>query len=210
MMNVFVDIFSRSMRWVYRFRKRCGYGIHSPFAFNLVTGVIYEDGEYYSYHDLSLLRSAENTVLREKDDRLLFRLVNHIEPSNGIIIGNLLGVTLDYLHAGRHQADWYFHRVNDVIGLRQTLEQLSTVHFVYIDALTDAGNCLNLIDEILPYTCDKTLIVIRGIHSSKTIFSVWQYLLTLGAVRVSMDLHDFGLLYFEKRLNKENYVINYY
>ena len=38
----------RPLRWLLRFRKRCGYGIHSPFAFQFVTGVIYEKGAYFA------------------------------------------------------------------------------------------------------------------------------------------------------------------
>ena len=40
--------FIRSLRWLRRFRKRRGYGIHSPAAFQFVTGVVYEKGEYYA------------------------------------------------------------------------------------------------------------------------------------------------------------------
>ena len=32
-----------------RFRYRCGYGVHSPFAFSLITDVIYEKMPYYAY-----------------------------------------------------------------------------------------------------------------------------------------------------------------
>ena len=35
--------------WLMRFRHRCGYGVHSPFAFNFLTGVVYERTPYYAY-----------------------------------------------------------------------------------------------------------------------------------------------------------------
>ena len=36
-----------------RIRHRRGYGVHSPFAFNFLTYVVYERGEYYAYRDLA-------------------------------------------------------------------------------------------------------------------------------------------------------------
>ena len=67
----------RPFRWLKRFRNRCGYGIHSPFAFQFVTGVIYEKGEYYAYDALeNLYRQESNHELRLKDCKLLFRLAN--------------------------------------------------------------------------------------------------------------------------------------
>ena len=39
----------RPFIWLSRFRYRCGYGVHSPFAFSLITDVIYEKMPYYAY-----------------------------------------------------------------------------------------------------------------------------------------------------------------
>lgn len=45
----------RPLRWLLRFRHRRGYGIHSPFAFSFVTGVVYEQGTYYAYPELKAM-----------------------------------------------------------------------------------------------------------------------------------------------------------
>ena len=42
----------RPFIWLSRFRYRCGYGVHSPFAFSLITDVIYEKMPYYAYDSL--------------------------------------------------------------------------------------------------------------------------------------------------------------
>ena len=44
-MNRILLTLKRPFIWLYRFRHRCGYGVHSPFAFNLITHVIYESIE---------------------------------------------------------------------------------------------------------------------------------------------------------------------
>ncbi len=35
--------------WIKRFRKRKGYGVHSPFAFQLITQVINQKTPYYAF-----------------------------------------------------------------------------------------------------------------------------------------------------------------
>ena len=50
-MNLLLCI-KRPFIWLSRFRYRCGYGVHSPFAFSLITDVIYEKMPYYAYSSL--------------------------------------------------------------------------------------------------------------------------------------------------------------
>ena len=42
----------RIWNWCRRFRHRCGYGVHSPSDFFLITSVIYEELPYYAYKAL--------------------------------------------------------------------------------------------------------------------------------------------------------------
>lgn len=86
-MNRILLTLKRPFIWLYRFRHRCGYGVHSPFAFNLITHVIYESTAYYKYEELA---KAQKQLELEKDKRwkyeskkvkrLLFRLVNYTCP----------------------------------------------------------------------------------------------------------------------------------
>ena len=71
-------IAKRTWNWLTRFRHRQGYGIHSPYAFNFVTGVVYESGHYYADAMLKKVyaQAQQRQGLRLKDCRLLFRLAN--------------------------------------------------------------------------------------------------------------------------------------
>ena len=42
----------RIWNWCSRFRHRCGYGVHSPSDFFLITSVVYEKYHYYAYRVL--------------------------------------------------------------------------------------------------------------------------------------------------------------
>ena len=111
-MNHILLTLKRPFIWLYRFRHRCGYGVHSPFAFNLITHVIYESTAYYKYEELA---KAQKQLELEKDrrwkyeskkvKRLLFRLVNYTQPETIVDAGTLAASAL-YLKAGKEGADY--------------------------------------------------------------------------------------------------------
>ena len=97
---------------------RGGYGIHSPFAFDLITTVIEDRCEYYCYDSLSAVRKQlyynesklrydnhEYTVKQflykycftESEGRLLFRLANRFKPKTIFVAGSDLGLAPLYL-----------------------------------------------------------------------------------------------------------------
>ncbi len=100
-MNRILLTLKRPFIWLYRFRHRCGYGVHSPFAFNLITHVIYESTAYYKYEELA---KAQQQLELEKDKRwkyeskkvkrLLFRLVNYTQPETIVDAGTLAASAL--------------------------------------------------------------------------------------------------------------------
>ena len=77
-----------------------GFGVHSPYAFSLITQVINEKMYYYAYDDIRRLRkySAERRfkikriTLKKKIPSkklfLIYRLVNNFNPKNILQIGS--------------------------------------------------------------------------------------------------------------------------
>ena len=68
-----------------RFRHKRGYGVHSPFVFDLITNVIKEKAIYY---DFERIESKGN--IREKERklyRLLFRLAEYFSYRNVLCVG---------------------------------------------------------------------------------------------------------------------------
>lgn len=62
------------MNPITRWWRSKGHGIHSPFAFRMVTGVLPERGRYYAYDDIEQLPESGRL-------KLLFRVVCELEPS---------------------------------------------------------------------------------------------------------------------------------
>ena len=85
--------------------------MHSPFVFSLLTNVIYNKNEYYSFQKIEKVREellsskkiikisgcAKPYTLPAKYSRLLFRLVNHFMPPQVIEVGTSYGINTAYM-----------------------------------------------------------------------------------------------------------------
>ena len=106
-------------------RYRRGFGVHSPFVFNLITKVIEERCQYYSFHDIELIRRqllfqkgeitypdrrqkgkmrsrpigriVEREAIRPKHGALLFRLANYFRSKHILQLGPSMGLSTLYL-----------------------------------------------------------------------------------------------------------------
>ena len=111
MMALFIKLY----RYVFC---RGGYGVHSPFVFDLITTVIEETRAYYCYEDIHPVRlqlqqrkeelacgQNKMTVKKmlgkygftEREHRLLFRLANRFQPKTILSMGSDFGLTPLYL-----------------------------------------------------------------------------------------------------------------
>lgn len=108
-----------------RIRYRKGFGVHSPFVFNLITKVIEESHPYYIFEEIEMVRrklkhkeevltypdrkqkkkrctrTIADIVAREaiscKHGSLLFRLVNYFQSRNILQLGPNMGLSTLYL-----------------------------------------------------------------------------------------------------------------
>src|SRR5699024_3681908 len=144
----------RPFIWLYRFRHRCGYGVHSPFAFNLITHVIYESTAYYKYEELA---KAQKQLELEKDKRWkyeskkvkrrLVRLVNYTECETIGEAGTLAASALD-LKAGKEGAD--YSSASDLAEL--FLESGVPVDFLSLRAYRQR----HFVEEVFPICSSRT------------------------------------------------------
>lgn len=221
--------------WLKRFHRRRGYGVHSPFAFNLITWVIYEKYPYYKYTRLDEIRRQLKSegkgkyLNRTKVNQLLFRLVNRMQPDSVIEVGTLTGLTTLYLSQAKVNtccetfddvracneiatrmltglANIRFHKGDILSELRETLVGLPSVDFLYLD---DRDCAEQAFEACVKKTTARSLFVIKGIRSSSLKKKWWQRVVDDERTGITFDLYDLGLVFFDKQKIKQHYIINF-
>lgn len=207
-MNLLLSI-KRPFIWLSRFRYRCGYGVHSPFAFSLITDVIYENTPYYAYHALQeeqrkKVRECGWSKSRGKINRFLFRLVNKVQPATVIEVGQPSTASL-YLQSAKPSASYLF--ASDLSGL--FLDADTPVDFLYMNNYQNP----ELMEEVFHICAQrvtlKSVFVVQGICYSKKMKTLWNQLKEDERVGVTFDLYDLGLLFFDKTKIKQHYIVNF-
>lgn len=203
------NLLLRIMRWLRRFRKRCGYGVHSPFAFDFITGVVYSNDTYYAYERLreslvaSLSRLDEydpDSGLTAKDLRLLFRIANWAEPARLHLCG--ASPTIEaYIQAARPTAACRPSTTGPMLIYLDNTDSIDNTA-----CIANAGQGDN---DALCLGPHDTLIV-RGIHADSVARQRWEQLKASEGCSVSFDLGRFGVIANRPKINRQDYIVNYF
>ena len=160
-------------------RNTLGYGIHSPFLYDLVHFVMYDNNAYYCYapiererirllHTNKVIKTedygtgesgkkkicsiAEKSLKSRQEAQMMFRITNAIKPQYVIELGTSLGITTAYLAKAAQKG-----RVITIEGSPNIAKEAEkTFQNLHIDNITQiTGN----IDEKLPETLqgEKTI-----------------------------------------------------
>lgn len=183
---------SQLVIWLKRFRQRKGYGVHSPFAFNFITHIIFEKGYYYNYSNFSNL--PKDKVESKKLCKLLFRLVNFTQPK-----------TIYYQTNSPSIAAIFTWAKSDV---KIATQLTSKTDLIYI-----GPNKRGLITEdtqtIYEQLGKNSILIIYGIGYNVETKLFWQSLIKHEKAGISFDLHDCGILFFDQEKNKQDYIVNF-
>lgn len=166
--------------WIRRFRKRRGYGIHSPFAFQFLQQVVYETHPFYAMKELDKQLSWHEKARIRKSMHLLLRLANYHQPQR-LYMPHGRELEYNYLHAGHKGAILY----DALQGKEKTLCYLKSPK-----------------SDVLPYLDEESILVMDNLHRHRAWFKA------LPAV-VTFDLYDIGIAFFNPKHNKQHYIINF-
>ena len=124
--------FATQIKLYRKLRYRKGYGVHSPFTYNLITKVIEEKTPYYVFEDIENFRkellsrkdSVKALIVQETQSKnygaLLFRLVNFFKCCTVLQIGSSTGLMSLYL-ALPLQKNCHCYALEERIGLLETV-----------------------------------------------------------------------------------------
>lgn len=210
-MNRITLTLKRPFIWLSRFRHRCGYGVHSPFAFSLITQVIYESTPYYKYKDLAVeqkkLASQKDKNWKyesKKVKRLLFRLVNYTQPDTIVDAGRLAASSL-YLKAGKEGAD--YTSASELSEL--FLEAGVPVDFLYLHDYRNPEFVEEVFRICAARTAKKSIFVVEGIRYTPQMKKLWKCMMQDEKVGITFDLYDIGIFFFDKTKIKQDYIVNF-
>ncbi len=209
--NRILRTWMRPLVWLARFPYRRGYGVHSPFAFNFITQVIYQRTPYYKYEELAKQerreaphRPREWRYESRKVKRLLFRLVNEARPHSILDAGRLAASAL-YLQAARVNATYTSAASLDELFLETDVP----MDFLYLHDYRRPDFMAQVFRLCVPRTHTRSLFVIEGICYSKAMRQLWEEMKRDDRVAVTFDLYDLGILLFDTDKNKQHYVVNF-
>ncbi len=155
--------------------------------------------------------------------KVVFRLIREFKPSSVIHYGPCLGVNLAVMALADQLIPAY-----QKIGVQEyekfTMETLkdssiSNIYFLHENDLPAVHPELIMINY--PYAPQMTrkivqnhlennglndVMILRGIHESKEMETIWQELIVNKNVRVSLDLFEIGIALFRAGLQKENFI----
>ena len=197
-----------TMTWLVRLFRRRGFGVQSPFAYNLITGVIYQRTPYYSYAPLlqaeKQLASTKGKTWRYEPlrlKRLLFRLANEVKADTIVDVGTPAASSL-YLKAARVHADYIATSSPDEL----LLEAHRPIDFLYLHAYRRPDVVEETFRLCAPRATSRSLFVVEGIRRTPAMRRLWARLQSDPRVGIAFTLRDVGLLFFDRNLYKQHYV----
>lgn len=233
-----INFIIRCFNWCKRFSHRKGYGVHSPFAFNLITWVIYEKYPYYAYEYLKKTRCslkqkkglAKAFFNPVKVDQLIFRLVNYFQPEIMLEIGTFTGLTSLYMHAAKKAARIVtIDSVSELnIYAKKTFKDTPVldnykvgVSEKLVNELLEPTDKLDFVlfnipevdktlyESCLTYIGKDSLLIVNGIYASREMQNWWEEIKNDNRVGITFDLYDIGLVFFDKTKIKQHYIVNF-
>lgn len=187
----------RMFVWLRRIRHVRGFGVQSPSAYRFIRYVINEHYPYYAYSDLKNCSGVlTNNELRLY--RLYLRLSNYMQASTWVdCCTNSDDVVRKYIYSGS---------VNTQYVHCSSVSSVST-----FDVLRVNSNELDYegYEHLLSLASSHSMLIVEGIYSNKCSKQMWKKVVNDERTGVTYDLYDCGLVFFDKKKYKQNYIVNF-
>ena len=187
--------------WLRRSRHSRGFGVQSPWAYRFIRYVVNEHYPYYAYDDLSRLYEGYPKQI-QKLCRLYFRIANFWQAEQA----------LDYSAASE----------TDIIRLYGTfmkrgcnkLEVVPVRHAadfssVRLMRLSVEGDYRQVFEKAVSLANASTMIIVEQIKRDKESRTFWKLIVDDPRCITTFDLYYCGIIFFDKKRYKENYVVNF-
>ena len=221
-------LFRRPWIWLSRFRQRKGYGVHSPFAYSFIRGVVLESSAYYAYADLAPLHPWWVRWFRlypMQCRRLLFRLANFAEPRT-VELRTADEVAAKYIRAAvpraevrrkegaipgevRRKEGAMSGEVRRKEGGLAAVPEGSPEGREAADFVLVGKEWLEEAAAVAARMPERGMLVCEGIHESARAKEIWRTIREAPHTGVTFDLYTYGVAFFNPKLHKQHYKVNF-
>lgn len=171
-----------------------GHGIHSPFAFEFITKIIYSDYKYYAFSDVEkLLTNASIEPYDRRLHHLSYRLIQYFQPNKALEINPENNINSLYISHSRKEM--ILHRLEDADS-----KKIYGAIFIYsINGETD-------IDLLLSISEKNSFWLLLGINSSVG-KHFWKKVVKDNRIQFTFDMKDIGIVVLKENFLKSHYLI---
>ncbi len=197
----------RALVWIRRMRYSRGFGVQSPWAYRFIRYVVNEHYPYYEYTHLNKEVYGINKFAR-KLCRLYFRIANYCQPRLVVDYGSSTTAYRTYCRAGCHSC----HVVQlsaDEKGMDKLDDLLAQNAKVDVARISLKGDYRDVVDKLMDHVDRKSLLIIQRIKKNKSTVDYWRELVDDERTGVTFDLYYCGIIFFDNKKFKRNYIVNF-
>jgi len=213
---------------VRKIKNRKGFGVHSPFAYSIITEVIEEKTAYYSYFQMKKIYGKE-AAISFKTACLLFRLANRfrcrkileLKCDGGYTLAPLLLVDSrnEIASLGASDDALSTHSKLWIVGERKG-------HLTYINTLNELPDgykadmfVLNMRPDgmtddqffswLLRHADERSIFFFKGIRPGGELEGLWDLFCDSDDISITMDMYNYGLAICRPRFFKQHYIVSF-
>ena len=191
-------------------------------------------GKGYALILKSVASLYKNNSIRLKYGELLFRLVKYLQPANILELGTSLGISSAYMAFAApdasivtvegckgiaekaaenftrlglkniHQEIGNFDSVLDLI-----IADMPKIDFAFIDGNHRKDPTIRYFESCIKKSHNETVLIFDDIHWSEEMNEAWKFIQSQQSVTLTLDLFQFGIVFFKKELSKQDFIISY-
>lgn len=215
------DVIKRFLRSRRRRIHKRGHGIHSPFLFSLITGVIDNKHRYYFYDQIDLMykevtkasksykmnNSKNLGVPSVKVLQCIFRIINEFQPKRIFFEGEF-GDFYYRLFKGVSSEieilpfDRYREFAEEVCSIGESDNKNSNIVFCNV---SEVDNRISLIQSIR----ENDIVICNGLQWTKHDKNNWSTYLLNSNITASLESKEMGIGFANSKLHKQNFFIKY-
>lgn len=181
----------RMALWLRRCPYSRGFGVQSPSAYRFIRYVVNEHYPYYAYDDLRRAIPGIAPSWR-RQCRLYFRIANYAQAEEWWEMAPEDEAVRAYVEAGCHKTRITRHAARPGV-IRMAMDSSAKEAFA----------------RCLAKAPPEALLIVEGIHRSKSALRLWRRMADHPRTSVSFDLYTCGILFFDKKRIKQHYIVNF-